>query len=156
MKTLVSVIALLSSLVAFAGPEDHIQAQVCYNLSAKQIATKGEHIPLQICVEDAHVNVDKGVASIYSYFNQQYFQDVKVDSLVRQTEDTYRLQLSSVIYNDWQTICGDGETVVVKIKADSDFNGVVQKDQLKVTVEQEFTNDSCHSPAWTTEYIYSL
>ncbi len=156
MKTLVSFIALLSSLVAFAGPEDHIQAQVCYNLSAKQIATKAEHIPLQICVEDIQVNVDTGVASIYSYFNQQYFKNVKVDSLVRQTEDTYRIELSSVIHEDWQVVCGNGETVALKIKADSDFNGVIEKDQLKVTVEHEYTNDSCHSTGSTTVYNYSI
>lgn len=156
MKTLVSIVVVLSSLVAFAGPEDHMQAQVCYNLNEKQIATKGEHVPVQICIEDISINPEKNVASIYSYFNQKYFQDVKVDSLIRQTEDTYRFQLSSVVFEDWQMICGDGQTVKIIIKADSDFAGAVQKDKLTVTVEDEFTNDSCHSPSQTTEYTYSL
>lgn len=156
MKTIISVGILISSLVAFAGPEDHVQAQVCYNLSAKQIATKGEHVPLQVCLEDISINTEKNVASIYSYFNQDLFKNVKVSSLIRQTEDKYRFELTSIIHEDWEVICGEGQTVTLKIKGEADFTGAVSKEALTVTVEDEFTNDSCHSPGRMTEYIYSL
>lgn len=160
MKMFISFGILFSGLLAFAGPEDHVQAQVCYNFVVKPgqpVPSLSSRIPSQICLEEISHNPLKGTAYIYSYFTPGYYENVKVDSLVRQTEDTYRVELSSVIFEDWSRICDDGQTVTLKIKAESDFLGNIQKDKLlSVTVEDEFTNDSCHTPSHTTVYEYSL
>lgn len=157
MKTLLSFAIVLTGLFAFAGPEDHIQNQKCYGLASSQGTNVDQKIPVEICFETVTVDLALSKVVIYSYFMPEIFADSKVISLIRNTEDTYKFSVSNVLFNRWNSGCGDGESITLFVSGQSDFNGEVNMNQeFKISVEQDLTNDTCHSQPSTTVYDYTL
>lgn len=156
MKT-VLIAVLLLSLNVFAAPEDHLQNQVCYDLKLRQGQTyRPQEVPENVCVEQVQIDVNLTKIYIESYFQSQLFQNLKLKSLIRQTEDSYHYEAESVYVSDWQSACGDGTEATLKISGDSDFNGYVNPASLKVTVTYEHTNDTCHSDPREQQFDYTL
>ncbi|MEQ1723550.1 MAG: hypothetical protein ABL930_10270 [Pseudobdellovibrio sp.] len=154
MKLILSLFVVLSGLTAFAGPEDHIAAQVCYQLQNAKNAPKD--IPQEVCLETLNVYPQDNTINIYSYFYPNLFKDMTLSSLIRNTEDTYKFKAESVLRNEWQSGCGDGNKITLFIDGQTDFNGDGQNElgNLKIRIEQDQTNDTCHSEPQTTVYKY--
>ena len=156
MKMLLFAI-VLSSLVVFAGPEDHFQNQKCYGLETKPGTFIGQNIPTEVCFETVTVFPANDEVVIYSYFTPQMFANTKVLSLIRNTEDTYKFDVSQMLYSQWNSGCGDGVDVTLFISGQSDFNGYSDMNQeFKVSVVEHSTNDTCHSQPQTSIYSYKL
>lgn len=152
MKLILSLFIYAASAVALAGPEDHIAAQVCYDIQKTQYVPT--NVPSQICLETLDINPMNNTISIYSYFYPKFYTNVKLTSLIRITEDNYSFKAESVLFNEWNSGCGDGETVTMHISGLTDFNGSGDISALKISVEQDFTNDTCHSEPQTTVFKY--
>lgn len=142
------------SLQSFAGPEEHIANQICYNL----VTVAGEYvpntIPKSVCIEKVTVDTDKSQIYIESYFQQNLFNGMKLFSLVRKNEDFYNFYGNNTLFNKWDTGCGDGETVELKVMGLVDNYGAVDVSALNVQALRVFSNDTCHSQPWSTEYQY--
>ena len=154
MKSILFTSVLLLSSLVFAGPEDHIQNQICYNL--KNPAVKIDQVPGQICLEQISLDLQAEKIYIYSYFQGSLYQNVQLDYLARKNEDFYSFRSSSVFHKEWNSGCGDGLLLTVKIQGKSDNYGEVEPQYLDISVEQELTNDTCHSKAQKTVYEYTL
>lgn len=152
MKLILGLSIIFASMVSMAGPEDHISAQVCYYIQKTQYVPT--NVPSQICLETLDVNPMNSTISIYSYFYPKFYTNVKLTSLIRKTEDNYSFKAESILLNEWQSGCGDGETVTMHISGLTDFNGSGDIYTLEISVEQNFTNDTCHSEPQTTVFKY--
>lgn len=156
MKVLLLAVLFLS-IAAFAGPEDHLQNQKCYALDVQSGTYVGAHVPAEVCFKSVTVDLVHNEVIFYSYFTPMMFADNKVISLIRNTEDTYKYSVRNTLFEDWQSTCGDGETVTLFISGQSDFNGIADMNQdFKISVEQEITRDNCHSEPRNTVYNYKL
>lgn len=151
-KTLLTI-ALTAAQFAWAGPEDHIQNQICYNLKPGQTQASAE-LPLQVCIEEISMDLSTETVSIYSYFQRSLFENIQVDYLARKNEDYFSVRTSSEFYKNWNSGCGDGLTLTVKVNGLSDNWGVMDPQNLTVIVEQEMTNDTCHSKPQKTVFVY--
>jgi len=154
LKKVLFVFVLGVSQFLMAGPEDHIQNQICYNLKNPELAQNQPQLPLQVCVEEISMDLSTETVSIYSYFQRSLFENIQVDYLARKNEDYFSVRTSSVFYNQWNSGCGDGQKLTVKVNGLSDNWGVMDPQNLVVTVEQEITNDTCHSKPQKTIYQY--
>lgn len=156
MKTFTSMVLVLISAVAFAGPEDHIQAQKCYNLVVAKGEVVSAHVPTQICLESVTLDTGTGQVDIYSYFQPLLYKNLKTDSLIRHTEDRYKYKVSSVVYQDEGAVCSASENVSLEIAGETDFTGYGDIDYLDIQVRHETLRDSCHSYPEEVIYKYKL
>lgn len=156
MKIVISILVVLSSIVAFAGPEDHIQEQRCYNLTAKDPHAVSKLVPRQICLETVSLDPTAEKLSIYSYFSPELYQNLKTFLVIRSTEDRYDFMASNQIYAKFDSVCGPGQTVELFIKGQSDVFGAVNNEALTITTQYSYTYDTCHSEPQTTEYTYQF
>ncbi len=155
MKTMIYLVLMMVSLVAVAGPEDHKQSQKCYFLSSLQAITD-DKIPAEICLEDVALDPATGKVSIHSYFFPKMFENLEVDSLIRQTEDRFSFTVSKVLFNSLDSGCDQGESVKLIIGGEADFVGTVNNEVLNITVQHHIIGNTCHSQGYTKIYKYSL
>ena len=157
MKSFLVSVVLLFSFAVFAGPEDRLANQVCYELEGQLDQNDLSEVPRKICFEEIQLDVTKNKAYIESYFYAELYQRTYLNYLIRLTEDHYKFATSSVFFDQSDMICGDTNTLNIVISGLSDFLGVVDKTQVKVIVEHEYTNDNCHSePRVIKTYNYRL
>ena len=157
MKSILVSVVLLFSFAAFAGPEDRLANQVCYELEGNLDQNDLNEVPKQICFEEIQLDVTKNKAYIESYFYAGLYTQTSLIYLVRSTEDHYKFATSSLIYDHNDMICGDTNSLSIVISGVSDFLGAVDKTRVNVLVEHEFTNDNCHShPRVIKTYNYRL
>jgi hypothetical protein len=162
MKAILMISVLLSGAVSFAGPEDHIQDQVCYSIDNKDQAKAISEVPLQLCFEKLTVfladpvNRTQDSIEVYSYFNyyQTHLQNLKLTSLIRQTEDSYAYQAESVLVDRAESHCEDGVKVTLQLEGEVDFTGYGNIGEQRVTLIQETKADVCHSTAQTEVFHY--
>ena len=154
MKLILSLFFVLSGLSAFAGPEDSISAQVCYQLQNAKNAPK--EIPQEVCLETLNIYPQYNTINIYSYFYPNLFKGMKLNSLIRNTEDSYKFKAENVLLEEWDFGCGEGNKITLFVDGKTDFNGNGQNElgQLDISIEQDFTNDTCHTRPQTTVYKY--
>lgn len=157
MKSVFAAVVLLFSFLAFAGPEDHFANQVCYELEGSLDQNDLPVVPKQVCFEEIQLDVNKNKAYIESYFHADLYKQTSLYYLVRWNEDQYKFATSSLIYDHNDSICSDTNTLSIVISGVSDFLGAVDKTQVNVAVEHEYTNDNCHSePRVIKTYNYRL
>lgn len=157
MKSVFTAVVLLFAFVAFAGSEDRLSNQVCYELEGNLDQNDLTEVPKQICFEEIQLDVNKSKAYIESYFHADLYKQTSLIYLMRSSEDQYKFATSSLIYEHNDMICGDTNTLSIVITGISDFLGVVDKTQVNVVVEHDYTNDNCHSaPRLINTYKYLL
>lgn len=156
MKSILATAALvLCSFNAFAGPEDHISAQTCYSLkSAPAVAA----IPQRVCVEQISINnidTDEATLNIYSYFNQKYFENMKLSYLARHNENGFSFKAASVLAESYEFGCGSAEKATLQIAGRADNDGLADAGYIEVSAKYETLADTCHSrpQVQTFEYI---
>lgn len=152
MKLFLPLLMIFSTNALMAGPEDHISAQVCYRLDDTK--NTPANVPSEICLESLQVDPIASTIYVYSYFYPSLYKELKVDSLIRQNEDFYSFKSSNVLHNEWQSGCGSGERVELFISGAVDFNGEGDINKLNIRVEQQTTNDTCHSHPQKTVFKY--
>jgi hypothetical protein len=157
MKSFSVFVVLLFSIFAFAGPEDRLANQVCYVLEGNLDQSDLAEVPKQVCFEEIKLDVIKNKAYIESYFYSELYQQTSLIYLIRSTEDHYKFSISSLIYDHNDMVCGDTNSLSIVISGVSDFLGAVDKTQVNIVVEHEYTNDNCHSsPHVIKTYNYLL
>lgn len=147
MKYLFILVALCLTSVSYAGPEEHIQAQACYVLDAPSKVQAVALVPQQICLETLNIDPANQEIQIYSYFKhfQDLFNNMKVTSLIRVTEDNYKYEAEKVLVDDEGPACGNLTKIVLKVSGLVDFMGYGDVSAQTVKVEQTLNNDVCHS-----------
>lgn len=156
MKSFLVALTVFVSLNAFAGPEDHIANQTCYALAEAQLKTAPLEVPRQVCLESLTVDTANQKISAYSYFQQDLYRNLKLESTVRKNEDWVHFSASSVFIDVWDSGCGYGDVFQLKINGLVNYNDQVSLSQLEVSVHVTSTNDTCHSVPRTTVYNYIL
>ena len=154
MKRLIVALVVVVSAVVNAGPEEHMQDQKCYNLVIAPNTQVNVHVPSQICLENVTLDTATNLVSIYSYFWPDLYRSLKTEVAIRNTEDSYKFQVSTVLFDSWQSGCGNGENVKLLISGNTDFTGVGDTGALEVKVVELITNDTCHSRPQETVYKY--
>jgi hypothetical protein len=156
MKWIAILAVTMFSFHLSAGPEEHKAAQTCYVLDAEQAGEADAEIPLEICLETLNIDVTTHAndISVYSYFQPQLFQGLKVTSLIRQNEDQYTFKASNILLDRWESGCGEGQTVELTISGLTDFLGTGDVTRLEVSVTETTLHDVCHSHPQTTKFIY--
>lgn len=155
MKTILAILALTASLSAVAGPEEHEQAQKCYVLSALDAKRATDLVPEQICLETIKVDLATDTIDVYSYFFNDLFKNMKLNSLIRQSEDFYSFKSSNTFYNSENEQSGQIERLTVLLSGKVDFNGYGDPAELNVEVKQE-RRYTPHSSTNSTVYQYVL
>ncbi len=161
MKKIAFAILILSNLTALsaiAGAEDHMQNQVCYAIEISQGAYLPRTLPTEICFESLNVDFDKNQISIYSFFPMysELFMNLKISYLARKNEDGYTFRSKGEFYSDWQSGCGEGESLSLLVSGQVDNYGSGNIAYQEISVEQAVTPDSCHSQPQLTRYYYKL
>ena len=151
MKMILALVVLFIGFNLFADPEDHASTQACYALQDNN-KDASVNVPTQVCLESLSISPEYATISIYSYFFPNLYKNLKLMSFVRQTEDFYSFSASSLLHNDWKSGCDNGESVNLVISGQVDFTGLGNVDELNITVEQQVTNDTCHSTS--RQYIF--
>jgi hypothetical protein len=154
MKSLFLLVTLLS-VSAFAGPEDHIFNQTCYDLVKTEGQVLNKSVPEEICLETLNIDLSRETIAIESYFQAGYYSKMKVTYLARKNEDYYAFRARNNLKYDWIS-CGTGETVALELRGLVSNYGEGFVDQLEVFVETENTYDSCHSESEINYYNYKL
>jgi len=156
MKSFLFVAILFSSAICFAGPEDRIHVQACYSIQDRDLSNVSYFAPKEICFEE--LTVDTKASKIYVYSNssnyQQYLNDLKLTSLIRQTEDVFSYRAESVIFEQAERHCEDGIKLILKFEGNVDFSGFGNIDSQNLTLVQEYKADVCHSRAEVSEFKY--
>lgn len=149
---------LFSTVISFAGPEEHINAQSCYGLAGTPGVYLSDKVPTEICLETLTINASENTIQVYSYFasNQMLFQNTQLTHLTRVNEDYYSFSASSIFTNEWNSGCRDAETNELVISGRVDSNGDADVSTLKLTLKNETTNDTCHSRPQTHIFEYIL
>ncbi len=147
MKYLFIFAALLLTSVSYAGPEEHIQSQSCYFLDAASKTQAINLVPEQICFETLNIDPANQEIQVYSYFKQyqDLFNQMKVTSLIRNTEDTYKYAAEKVLVDEDGAGCGNLTKIVIKMSGLVDFMGYGDVSAQNLKVEQTLSNDVCHS-----------
>lgn len=153
MKTILIVLISALSFNAFAGPEEHIAAQICY---AQASADPVANAPQKICLEEASLNLDDSSISIYSYFMPYLYKDLSVNYLARRNENGYRFRSTALLENESGAMCGAAFESVLKITGISDNDGIIDISFLEITIEQSYTADTCHSSPQKSVIKYVL
>ena len=157
MKNIIVLLTLVLGMNAFAGPEDHMANQTCYDVQT----TPGQYVPMaiprEICLEQLSIDPWANQITVHSYFQSELlFKGLKLTSLIRRNEDYFDFKASNVIFNQWNSGCGEGERTQLMISGLVDFAGESDVRSLHVTAEDEVSNDICHSQSQTTVFTYHV
>lgn len=150
MKKLVIALSLLASTFAFAGPEDHMN-DTCF--TAKK-SVPGS-IPSTFCFEAATLDVNSNKLNVSGYATNVPYE-LKTTTLFRKNEDFYTFVAKSVVWNSWESGCGEGLFAEVIISGEADFTGYIDAKSLHFSVNYEVTNDTCHSQPQESAVEYVL
>ena len=154
MKSILTTAALvLLSLNVFAGPEEHIAAQTCYSLKSPAPTV----IPQRVCLEEITItepHTDTATINIYSYFNQNYFNNMKLTYLARHNEDSYAFRAANILLENYESGCGSAEKATLQVNGRVDVYGVGQPEYVDIAVKYETLVDTCHSKTQVRTYEY--
>ncbi|MBC7428924.1 MAG: hypothetical protein H7336_09955 [Bacteriovorax sp.] len=154
MKTFTALMALAFSLSAFAGPEEHQQAQICYYVVVETSSPITNDIPSEICLERLRVDTALDTISAYSYFFPSLYLNLKLDSVTRKNEDFYSFKSSSVVRDDV-----DGSTtqkITLFISGQVDNYGDADLRNLTLNLEQIVGKTYVEYPYVKNTYNYKL
>lgn len=155
MKSVILLSFLLAGALSFAGPEDHIQAQVCYTISAEDYPKAASELPVELCFEKVQLhltvfnnNLKQDSIEIYSYFSHysNYLNTVQLKDYVRVTEDEYSFKASSVLVDREESHCEDSVKITLDFEGRaSAINGEAELGTQTLTLTQVTKADVCHS-----------
>ena len=155
MKTVILLSMILASAVSFAGPDDHIQNQVCYTIAAENQAKAAAELPLELCFESVQLhltqlnsNLPADSIEVYSYFSHysNYLKNLKLTSYIRETEDEFTFNSSAVLVDREEQHCEDSVKITLDFNGRaSAINGVADLGTQELTLTQITKADVCHS-----------
>lgn len=155
MKSVILLSVLLAGAVSFAGPEDHIQAQVCYSIASEDYPKAAPELPLELCFEKVQLhltvlnnNLKQDSIELYSYFSyySNYLNTVKLTDYVRVNEDEYTFKASSVLVDREERHCEDAVKITFDVEGRaSAINGEAELGTQTLTLTQITKADVCHS-----------
>ena len=79
---------------------------------------------------------------------------MKVTSLIRNTEDTYKYAAEKVLVDEESPACGQLTKITLKMGGLVDFMGYGDVSAQTLKVEQTLSNDVCHSYKETVQLNY--
>ncbi|MFM6928644.1 MAG: hypothetical protein ACKOX6_09275 [Bdellovibrio sp.] len=156
MKAVFAFLAMTLALssFSFAGPEEHLAAQICFVLKGPQPTSA---IPERVCIEDitlSNLETSSVAISIYSYFNGKYFDGVWLDYIARRNENGFSFKAKNVLSDISGSGCDYAEKVTLKVSGRADNDGLVDVSLVSVTAILETAIDSCHSTPHIQEFEY--
>lgn len=154
-KVLFFMTLVLASLIAKAGPEDHYQNQSCFELVGHS-DTISKTVPTEVCLEDIRLDLSENKINIYSYFQSELFKNLTLINLQQHKENRYDFSAQSLILENYDSGCGEGEKVTLLIEGQADGYGISSAERINVSVEREYLHDVCHSFPQVETYRYQL
>lgn len=149
MKLIITLMALIHSGFAIAdtgSPEDRIRP-TCFQ-AVEAVPAK---VPALLCLE-----------TFAYYGGDQLFitggnleGDYKITHNSRHNEDRLNIKAQKNLFNDWESICGDGDSAEIVIAA-TEYYGNIDIQALDISVEYSHTNDTCHSIPQDTTIKYQF
>ena len=149
MKTILSLLIVLTFNFAFAGPED----ETCYYNHSN---TSLKSIPMNICVGGGKVDTASNTIQIYSYFSDSNFY-LKDSQLTQLKVDTQKNMIFESIKTITPTNSGNCEEAVqlqVKVQGTADRLGTIDAGSLSLTIIHSYWADSCHSKPVVNEVYF--
>ena len=137
MKKLLMSVLVLTTINVFAGPEDHIQNQVCYRMKAEQIQFASIYTPKEVCIENLTVDTNSDKVYVESYFMPELFKNLKVTSVVRKNEDFFRFSALNKLADQAQVATNQSVNVDLTISGLVDNDGIADINYLNVSVKQK-------------------
>ncbi len=156
MKLALSILTLVFSMTAFAGPEDHLQNQTCYVADVKAGEVLPASVPAEICLEDVVVNAEANSISIFSYFQPEIWEDLGLIIAYKRSQTEFKFLASKVLSENSDTSCGNAEVVELFVIGLTDAKGKGNPAAVEISVTHRVTRDSCHSDGQTIFYPYRL
>lgn len=134
MKSVLTVFVL--SLVSFSA-----FAESCYTAKVDISSS----VPSQVCLEKAQIDWKNN--NLILSGNQLNIPAVLKLKNLQLSENTLVFSAETVLKDEWNDVCGFGEKAVLTITGSVDTgNGLeVDTQALTLSVDREWTNDSCHS-----------
>ncbi len=130
--------------------------QTCYVISPADARRLPVTVPSQICFEKISVDLDKAKVSVSSTTHAKLFNKFTLIHLSRKNEDAHSFTAYNVFYAVEQSTCGEGETLELLISGLVNNYGEAIIPELKVSVEQQLTRDTCHLEPQVKEFNYIL
>ena len=136
------VLSLLSSLMTssavLAGPEERMNNN-CFE--ATKAVPNG--VTNEICYEGLSVNIDKNI--LYTGATKYLPSSIANVELNKIREDYYRFTAETILVDIWESGCRDGLFAKVILSGKVSDEGIVIEDTVKIKIQTEVTNDTCHS-----------
>ncbi len=155
MKSFFIALVLFTSAHAFAGPEEHIEMQVCYHLNNEQASVATDSVPKVVCIETLTIGENGTSVAAYSYFMNSLYTNIQLDYYARHNENGFSFRTSSQLKNSLETNCGPGEAITLHVNGRADNDNFVEINHLDISVERLATANSCQSAAQKTVFTYS-
>jgi hypothetical protein len=156
MKRSLILVALLAAGSVFAGPEEHIAAQTCYEIETNGIPAISDQVPQEICLEGLNINEYENSITVDSYFTPKLFNDLKVNSVARKNENYFQFKTSGTIFEAAEFLCEPQEKVELSINGLLDNNGDAFLKYLDISVNVVLKNGQCQIPNQVVTYKYKL
>lgn len=154
MKHFLILALVFTSLNLHAGAEEHQQSQTCYIMSASDRAQASNEVPTQVCIETLAVDLNNETIQGFSFFNDHLFTNLNLTTLTRKNEDFYTVKASSILKNEPGDVCEAEHKIELKIEGLSDNYGYIDVKELKVSVKEDYSNDSCHSYLQSSVFVF--
>ncbi|MBC7419234.1 MAG: hypothetical protein H7328_00765 [Bdellovibrio sp.] len=146
MKIIVLALSLLS-LQTFAADK------VCFNLLPAYVKFRPTNVPKQICLKSFSVDLSTNKITVQST-QPNLYQGLKVSYLARHNEDAYTFHSYGVYYFNEEMTCGKSETLELFVSGRLDNYGEAIASEMKISVDQWVTKDSCHLEGQRTSFMY--
>lgn len=149
MKKLFALITLLAPMMAHAGPEDHTPGAV-------YMATTNAPSELSFLTLDTVRISDDETKMIIEVRYGNFFGEFNVTRASRHNEDRMHYTAEKVLFNKWNSGCGEGENATAVVDAMDEHAFGISPKALDITVTYTYTVDTCHSRPQTQVIKYKL
>lgn len=149
MKTILSLLIILTFNFAFAGPED----ETCfYNHSNTSL----KDIPYNICVGGGQIDATQKTIQIYSYFSEsnKYLKNSVLTQLQVDSLQNMFFESINTINSKNSSNCEESVQLQIKTQGTTDRTGTIDMSTLKVSVTHTYWADSCHSKPVINEVYF--
>lgn len=156
MKMLISLFLITINLNAFAGPEDHISQQTCYEVNESQKALLSANVPSRVCLERLSIDQANNTIAVQSYFQPELFRGLELQVFFRQNEDYFKFQATNLLVDQNGSGCEESEKVELSMSGLMRFDHAVQLNELDISVRRDLQVDSCHSKLQSEVFHYHV
>lgn len=120
----------------------------CFEL----VGPKFHYLPKEICMSSVALHVEQGIL----YIDSDTAPESMAAEMIRKTEDLWSFKGSRAMFEKSSGICSYYSRGSLSLEGEADIMGGVNLEELKVTVNYEYTNDDCHNPLRSGTAIYKL